>query len=184
MILNRVAGFYALHKGVATGTEIVNIAVKLILIIGSMGTVADDTPPGTQDAMHIKALTGSTDILLHIRVAGDTELRFTISPKLITVALTMGIVANSAITGPNWAMNMGHIFPFPLINMATKAQLFDITFGDGHLTLALTFVTRSAEEIGRRTMSPLGTGNRLGVTRIADRGKLAKEARINWGIGR
>jgi hypothetical protein len=64
-------------------------------LVAGMGIMTGDTPLPEEDTVDIGDSILFTNQILFITVTGDTECQGTFSPKLITVILAMGIMAES-----------------------------------------------------------------------------------------
>ena len=72
-------------------------------------------------------------IFLLVLMTDHTEPAFTIRPQLVAVVATVGIMADSAIAGPNRAVDMIHGRPFLPINMTGETEIFNPAGRDRHL---------------------------------------------------
>lgn len=122
MIANRMTFFDIGQIDMATDAEFVNRLVELKAVAAGMGTVAGHAAAPEDDAMGVKSNGFFTDIFL-VAMATYTQGSSPFCPELKLVGISMGVMADGAITSADGSMDMFLSTEFDLVDVALKTNV-------------------------------------------------------------
>ena len=112
-----------------------------------MRTMAGHTAPGTEDPVHLETTLAVIKIFFLVFMTDHAQSGLTICPELKFIGTAVGIMTDSAVTGADRPMDVGHRGPFVFINMAIEAETFNPADRYRYLLFArISLVTGIAEQ--------------------------------------
>jgi hypothetical protein len=150
-----VSLFHVSQSVMATDAQIVDRFVQLKTIASGMGTMAGYAAATLDNTMGVVSYTLFTGIFL-VSMAADAKACISLRPELELVTITMGIMADRAVTGTDRPMDMLLIPEFDFIGVALKTDLVDPAREHGDFGIAGSFpVATHTVDIRSRAVQPL-----------------------------